>query len=140
MEQCLEEENKIVITNKIYYNEGEEYMLNRQRIKNVDTAYIPRKKIGNYLLNPEHRDNQGKAKLLNSIGYTLKNKSKLKRDILKGIKNNKAEFQCNTKQGEKYKVEIELGLTKKIIFISIWIVDGKDTRFVTIKPKQRGGK
>ena len=70
------------------------------------------KKIGNYLLNPEHRDNQGKAKLLNS----------------------------NTKQGEKYKVEIELGLTKKIMFISIWIVDGKDTRFVTIKPKQRGGK
>ena len=115
-------------------------MLKRQRIQNVDTAYIPRKKIGNYLLNPEHRDNQGKARLLNSLGYTLKNKSKLKRDILREIKKNKAEFQCNTKQGNKYKIEIELGLVKKIKFISIWIVNGKDTRFVTIKPKNRGGK
>ena len=115
-------------------------MQKRQRIQNVDTAYIPRRKIGNYLLNPEHRENQGKAKLLNSLGYTLKNKSKLKGDILREIKNNKAEFQSSTNQGDKYKIEIELGLIKKIKFISIWIVNGKDTRFVTIKPKRRGGK
>lgn len=115
-------------------------MQKRQRIQNVDTAYIPRRKIGNYLLNPEHRDNQGKAKLLNSLGYTLKNKSKLKGDILREIKKNKAEFQSSTNQGDKYKIEIELGLIKKIKFISIWIVNWKDTRFVTIKPKRRGGK
>ena len=60
---------------------------------NYKKAIIPKGKTGNYLLNPGNINNQGKSKLFNSIGYNMKNKSRLEEDLINGLKKKKAKLQ-----------------------------------------------
>ena len=108
-----------------------------KRLPNYKNAIIPKDKIGNYLLNPSNKNNQGKAKLFNNIGYNMQNKQRLKEDLLNGIKRNKAILQKENKGIKTYKVDIELGLNKKIQFKTVWQVENKETKFITAMPKER---
>lgn len=104
-----------------------------RRLPNYNNAIIPKGKIGNYLVNPSNKNNQGKAKIFNSIGYNMKNKKTLEKDLLKGLKNNNAKSQGNN----RYEVDMKLGINKKIDFKTIWQVDKKQAKFITAVPKER---
>ena len=111
-----------------------------KRLPNYKNAIIPKDKIGNYLLNPSNKNNQGKAKLFNNIGYNMQNKDRLKEDLLNGIKRNKAKLQRVDNGKKVYEVNMELGINKKICFTTIWQVNNKSTRFITAKPMERKRK
>lgn len=108
-----------------------------RRLPNYKNAVIPKGKIGNYLVNPSNKNNQGKAKLFNSIGYNMKNKERLEKDLLKGLKNNKATLQKQNKDTKIYEVDMKLGINKKVQFKTIWQTKKKETKFVTAVPKER---
>lgn len=111
--------------------------ISSRRLPNYKNAIIPKGKIGNYLVNPSNKNNQGKAKLFNSIGYNMKNKERLEKDLLKGLKNNKATLQKQNKDTKIYEVDMKLGINKKVQFKTIWQTKKKETKFVTAVPKER---
>ena len=108
-----------------------------KRLPNYKNAIIPKDKIGNYLLNPSNKNNQGKAKLFNNIGYNMQNKQRLKEDLLNGIKRNKAKLDKETVYGKTYNVYMQLGINKKIKIKTVWKVNNKETRFITAFPEER---
>lgn len=104
---------------------------------NYKKAVIPKGKTGNYLLNPSNTNNQGKSKLFNSIGYNMKNKSRLEEDLLKGLKDNKAKMQREYNGNKVYQVDMLLGINKKIKFKTIWQEKNNKISFITAMPKER---
>jgi len=108
-----------------------------KRLPNYKNAIISKNKIGNYLLNPSNKNNQGKAQLFNSIGYNMKNKKQLGNDLRSGLRNNKAILQRSNQYGSIYNVYMKLGINKKIEFKTIWEVNKNKTKFVTALPKER---
>lgn len=109
----------------------------RKRLPNYKNAIIPKGKIGNYLLNPNNKNNQGKAELFNKLGYNMKNKKRLENDLLKGLKNNNAKLQKESKYNKRYEVNMELGINKKIKIKTIWQIDKTNPKFITAVPKDR---
>ena len=108
-----------------------------KRLPNYKNAYIPKNKIGNYLLNPSNKGNQGKAILFNKLGYNMQNKKRLEQDLLKGLKNNKAILDKETQYGKTYTVDIQLGINKRIKIKTVWKVNNNETRFITAFPEER---
>ena len=50
-------------------------------LPNVGQAIIPPEKLRDYLLNPEHPQNRGKARLYAALGYTAENWEELAEDL-----------------------------------------------------------
>ena len=63
----------------------------------------------------------------------MQNKDKLEKDLLNGLKNNKAIEQKNTKY-KRYEVKMKLGVNKKVEIKTIWQIDNKKPRFITAFP------
>ena len=80
-----------------------------KKLPNYKNAIIPKGKIGNYLVNPDNKNNQGKAVIFNKIGYNMKNKTKLEADLIKGLRKNNARLQKEDIHGKHYIVTMELG-------------------------------
>lgn len=108
-----------------------------KKLPNYKNAIIPKGKIGNYLVNPDNKNNQGKAVIFNKIGYNMKNKTKLEADLIKGLRKNNARLQKEDIHGKHYIVTMELGVNKKIEIDTVWLVNKKQTKFITAKPKER---
>lgn len=102
------------------------------RLKNYKNARFPRNKFKNYILNPSK--DPDKAKFFNSLGYNMKNYEKLINDIKFKISKNKAlKYETDKNGNTSYQVNMELGITKKAIVATGWIVrKGEDVpQFVT---------
>ena len=95
------------------------------RLPNAEFAVVERAKITEYLLNPKHPDNGGKAAFFEALGFSRSNSATLanalrKLAIISDVTENMA-----TVHGKKYIVdgELENPAGKEASVRSIWIID-----------------
>lgn len=104
-----------------------------RRLKNFRNAVIPRNKLKNYILNPSKDKN--KAEFFASLGYNMKNYKRLINDVKSKLKTNKAlKYKEKDKNGnEAYQVNMLLGVTKKRMVTTAWIIKPgeKSPQFIT---------
>ena len=100
------------------------------RIPGADKAYIPDKKVVNFLLDPEKKHYQEFV----AVGYSKEDPAKLKNDLLEGLKHNEAKIYATNEHGNTpIEVDMTLGVTVKKKFRTAWQIDkGTDSpRFIT---------
>jgi len=108
------------------------------KLPNADRAVVERDKIVDYLLNPAHPDNGGKAAFFMAFGYNLDEWRLLANALCRLVASVEVAKSVETVHGTKYVVdgamETPSGLT--IGVRTIWIVDrGLDRpRMVTAYP------
>lgn len=103
-----------------------------KRLKNYQRATIPRHKMTDYLLNPNGDKN--KADFFKTLGYNMKNRERLKKDILEKLKMNKAlSYGKNINGDEVFQVNMLLGISKKCMVATGWVIPkgSKAPRLVT---------
>jgi hypothetical protein len=110
------------------------------KLPNADKLVVEREKIADYLLNPAHLDNGGKAKFFETLGF--------KRDDWKALAEafrtlaGKTEVAQSLKSshGQKYVIvgRIESPAGKSPLVQTIWIVDSgsEAARLVTAYPHE----
>lgn len=106
------------------------------RLPNYKKAKITGDKLKNYLLNPQKGN--GKHNVFNSLGYNMQNFSRLKSDILEGLKNNEAKAYSKNKYGNRlYEVVMPLGIGEKHNILTVWQIDkgSKIPRLITAYPE-----
>lgn len=85
-----------------------------------------------YLLNPNGDKN--KADFFKTLGYNMKNRERLKKDILAKLKMNKAlSYGKNINGDEVFQVNMLLGISKKRMVATGWVIPkgSKAPRLVT---------
>ena len=105
------------------------------RIVNYNKAIIRRSKISDYLLNPSK--SKGRSEFLKLLGYTMKNHDRLKKDLMRGLKENKARVSEPNRFGRiHYQVNMEIGISRKAKVVTFWVKDKGDKapRFETLRP------
>ena len=111
------------------------------RLPNADLAVVERAKITEYLLNPEHPDNGGKAAFFVSLGFSRTDWHGFANALRKLALTVDVTESMETMHGKKYIVdgELENGEGKTAWVRSIWIFDaGTDfLRLVTAYPLGR---
>lgn len=111
------------------------------RMPRFRLATVPRAKIRDYLLSPKNPG--GKAAFFKTIGYTTKNADRFKKDLLDGIKRNKAFVYTKNKRGDvSMSVIMELGVTKRVEVVTAWVIESgeKNPHLVTAYPRKAKGK
>ena len=101
-------------------------------------ATIARAKIRDYLLSP--KNSGGKAAYFKSLGYTTRNADSFKKDLLKGLRENKAFVYTPNKRGDvSISVIMELGVTRKEEVVTAWAIEAgsKNPHFVTAYQRKR---
>lgn len=101
-------------------------------------ATIVRAKIRDYLLSPKNPG--GKAAYFKSLGYTTRNAGRFKKDLLKGLRENKAFVYTPNKRGDvSISVIMELGVTRKEEVVTAWAIEAgsRNPHFVTAYPRKR---
>ena len=112
----------------------------RRRLPHYKQAKMPQEKVGNYLLNPENENANGKPEFFAKLGYNMKNERRLIQDIKKGLGENTAKQYKADEYGRiNFEVVMEIGLTQKSKVQTIWAIDkeGKIPRFVTAYPYRK---
>ena len=107
----------------------------RSRMSDFNKAKIRRSKLSNYVLNPNK--SKGKHKFLKSLGYSMKNHERLKKDLLQGLKENPVRVSEPNKYGRiYYQVNMEIGISKKSKVATFWAKGKHDKapKFVTHRP------
>ena len=107
------------------------------RLPNYQRAVVLHSKIKNYLLNPDKSN--GKSKLFRGLGYTMRNASRLEKDIRAGLKDNKAlKFKPNKYGNTMYNVTMQLGIGEKASILTVWQIDkgSNRPRFITAYKKR----
>lgn len=110
------------------------------RLRNHRRAVIRRSKISDYLLNP--KKSEAKARFLHSLGYNMKNQTRLQRDLRAGLRKNRARVSEPNRHGRiHFQVNMEIGLNKKAKVVTGWYLDrgAKEPVFATLRP-YRGTK
>jgi hypothetical protein len=112
------------------------------KLPNADHVLVDRDKITEYLLNPAHPDNGGKAKFFKLLGFRRDNWQVLASALSNlALKSSVVQY-TESAHGEKYVVDGKIatpsGRTPTIR--TIWIIDrGLDKpRFVTAYPYEEG--
>lgn len=108
------------------------------KLPNADSAIVAREKIVDYLLNHQHPDGAGKARLFDAVGFTAGQWHELA-DALKDLaKRSPTCRRMDSTHGSKYIVEgsIESPSNQVVNIRSVWIIDcGKQVpRLVTAYP------
>ena len=111
------------------------------RLPNADLAVVERAKITDYLLNPEHPDNGGKAVFFVTLEFSRSDWDTFANALRKLALTADVTESMETVHGKKYIVdgELENPAGKKARVRSIWIIDaGVDfPRLVTAYPLGR---
>ena len=111
------------------------------RMPRFRSASIPRAKVRDYLLSPKNPN--GKAAFFKSLGYTTRNADRFKKDILDGLKRNKAFVYTENKRGDiAMSVIMELGVTRRTEVVTAWAIESgeKNPHLVTAYPREAKGK
>jgi hypothetical protein len=110
------------------------------RIPNCESAIVPRRKVEDYLLNPEHPIGGGKAKFFSHFGFQRERWQELAAALLRHAQENPVAETLTDADGITY--VIESGLTTPSGRIprvrTVWLVEtGKlAPRFITAYPLQ----
>ncbi len=101
-------------------------------------AVIAQTKLTAYLLVPLPKDD--KSKFLAQAGYMLDNWQQLECDLREQVLSKPAELVEVTRYGEKYVIRASLtGVNGvELNVVTIWIVTGFVTKFVTLVPNKGG--
>lgn len=113
---------------------------NRKRLPHYKQAKIPQEKVGNYLLNPENKNANGKPEFFAQLGYNMKNERRLIQGIKKGIgENSTKQYKPDEYGRTNFEVVMEVGLTQKSKIKTIWAIDkgAEVPRFVTAYPYRK---
>jgi hypothetical protein len=107
-------------------------------LPNSADAWIPREKLEEYLLNPDHPTGGAKARFFAQLGYTPENPEALEQGLLGIARRETAEEEFVTRHGTKYVLAGYLegirGDRRKVR--TIWIVEPRTRgpRLVTAYP------
>ena len=95
------------------------------KLPNAHLAVIEREKIVDYLLNPAHPDNAGKAQFFSALGFSRDEWQSLAIALCQLAETNEAAKSMETSHGQKYVLDgrIESPSEKKPLVRTIWIVD-----------------
>lgn len=108
------------------------------RLPNAEQAVVEREKIADYLLNPAHPDNGGKAAFFLALGYTRDDWASLAAALRRLAVATEVAKSMETAHGIKYVVDgrMETPSGKTTMVRTIWIADrGLDRpRLVTAYP------
>ena len=92
------------------------------RLKNFQKARISQKKLKNYLLNPSKDKN--KAAYFRTLGYSMQNFRRFEADVRAKLATNKAlRYNANSDGSVSYQVNMQLGIDKKDIVVTVWQID-----------------
>ncbi|HKZ77733.1 MAG TPA: hypothetical protein VJ124_05365 [Pyrinomonadaceae bacterium] len=108
------------------------------KLPNANLAIVDREKIADYLLNPAHPDNGGKARFFLSLGFAVAEWLAFADALRKLAVSFEVTEHVESKHGNKYIVtgEIETPSGRGPNVLTVWIVDkGNDKpRLVTAYP------
>jgi uncharacterized protein DUF6883 len=108
-------------------------------LPNAHLAVVEQREITEYLLNPAHPQNGGKARFFASMGLTDKRWQLMVTGLSELAKNGQVVQSSQTAHGRKFIVDgdIDAPSGNKVRVRSVWIVDqGKDNpRLVTAYPQ-----
>lgn len=110
------------------------------RLPNATKAIVERKKIVDYLLNPAHPDNEGKAQFFDKLKFRRK-EWKVLAEALRTLAGETDVAQCMKSQhGQKYVIigRIASPVGKAPLVQTIWIIDrgANAARLVTAYPHE----
>jgi hypothetical protein len=107
-------------------------------LPNAHLATVERRKITEYLLNPAHPDNGGKARFFCSMGFSKEYWEVMGAALSELAKNGQVVRSSQTAHGRKFVIdgEIEAPSGNKARLRSVWIVDQgvNNPRLVTAYP------
>ena len=108
------------------------------RLPNAEKAYIPPRKLLDYLLSPSHPVGSPKARFFRSVGFDDANVSSLEHGLLEIALYGEVTEVEQTTHGTKYAVEGVLQTPSEGLkrIRTLWIIDagGERPRFVTAYP------
>jgi hypothetical protein len=113
------------------------------RLPNADRAIIDRTKVVEYLLNPHHPDNGGKAQFFESLGFNVGTAEALIESLRSVAQTGEVVGQSESIHGRKYLADGVLpsyaGGTGPGFVRTVWIIDqGADApRLVTAYPGRK---
>ncbi|MGA3211024.1 MAG: DUF6883 domain-containing protein [Terriglobales bacterium] len=111
------------------------------RLPNAGFARIDERKIVDYLLNPSHPDNGGKARFFEVLGFSVLNPEDLRASLSNLAGSGEVVEQEASVHGQKYVVEgaISFRSGRSSIVRSVWIIEtGKQApRLVTAYPAEK---
>jgi len=112
----------------------------RVRLPNAHLAIVERKKIVDYLLNPAHPDNGGKASFFMALGFRREDWEMLADALRQVALTSTVTQHMETVHGKKYIIDgvIETPIGKTPMVRTVWIIDqGFDVpRLVTAYPHE----
>lgn len=110
------------------------------KLPNVHAAVIESEKLVDYILNPAHPDNGGKAEFFGKLGFRRKEWEKLAAAFRVLAQTTEVTSHAESPHGRKYVIvgQIESPVGKPVTVKTIWIVDkGLDVaRLVTAYPRK----
>ena len=110
------------------------------KLPNADRAVVEREKLADYLLNPAHPDNGGKAEFFLALGFRREDWAKLAAALCSLAVVSPVLKSVASPHGCKYvldgRIELPTGKSPKIR--TVWIVDrgGEAPRLVTAYPQE----
>jgi hypothetical protein len=111
------------------------------KLPNPESARIEREKVANYLLNPSHPDNGGKAAFFFALGFTREEWEVLALAFRRLAQSTEVAKNMESPHGRKYIVEgcIETPGGKSPVVRTIWIVDlgGDAPRLISAYPRPK---
>lgn len=109
-------------------------------LPNANQAAVDREKVADYLLNPAHPDNGGKADFFTQLGFHRDRWEALAAALKALAVSSEVTGVCETPHGKKYVItgRIQSPVGKSPLVQSIWIVDkNRNTaRLVTAYPRK----
>ena len=110
------------------------------KLPKAELALVEREKITEYLLNPEHPDNGGKAEFFLALGFQRDDWEIMATALSRLAVTHAAAKSMESAHGKKYILDgvIETPLGKTPVVRTIWIVDSGETvpRLVTAYPHE----
>ena len=110
------------------------------KLPNAHLAIVEREKVVEYLLNPAHPDNGGKAPFFMALGFRPDDWEVFADALRRMASNSSVSRNMETVHGRKYIVDgaIETPVGKTPVVRTVWIIDrGVDTpRLVTAYPHE----
>jgi hypothetical protein len=111
------------------------------KLPRSESAIVDRLKLVDYLLNPAHPDNGGKARFFQSLGYTPENWEQLATALRDLARTADVDEEVASPFGTKYIIEAELpSLTaRSAAVVTVWICEDplRLPRLVTAYPGAR---
>src|ERR1700730_17697053 len=88
-----------------------------------DGAFIDRRKLTDYCLNPEHPRGKHKARVFATLGFTAENGDELRAALLRAAASDDAQPAASDQYGDRYVLEFEIEGPKAAgIVRSTWIM------------------